>query len=52
MSGHCTGVQQCIREVAPYVLYVHCYTNVSSATGEMLPFDDLKAKEKESLEGA
>ena len=27
MSGHCSGVQQRIRNVAPNVLYVHCYAH-------------------------
>jgi len=27
MSGHCSGVQQRIRAVAPMALYVHCYAH-------------------------
>jgi len=27
MSGHCTGVQQCVKQVAPQALYVHCYAH-------------------------
>ena len=27
MSGHCTGVQQRIKQVAPQALYVHCYAH-------------------------
>ena len=27
MSGHCSGVQQRIRAVAPQAIYVHCYTH-------------------------
>ena len=27
MSGKCSGVQQCIKEVAPQALYVHCYAH-------------------------
>ena len=25
MIGHCTGVQQRVKQVAPQALYVHCY---------------------------
>ena len=28
MSGHCTGVQQRIKQVAPYAIYVHCHAHV------------------------
>ena len=28
MSGHCSGVQQQVREVAPYAVYVHCHAHV------------------------
>ena len=28
MSGHCSGVQQRVREVAPYAVYVHCHAHV------------------------
>lgn len=28
MSGHCSGVQQHIREETPHALYVHCHTHV------------------------
>ena len=28
MSGHYAGVQQRIREVAPYGLYIHCHTHI------------------------
>ena len=27
MSGHCTGVQQRVKQVAPRALYVHCYAH-------------------------
>ena len=27
ISGHCTGVQQRIKEVAPQATYVHCYAH-------------------------
>ena len=27
MSGHCTGVQQRVKQVAPQALYVHCYAH-------------------------
>ena len=27
MSGHCSGVQQRIRAVAPQAIYVHCYAH-------------------------
>ena len=28
MSGHCSGVQQRVREVAPHAIYVHCHAHV------------------------
>ncbi len=28
MSGHCSGVQQRVREVAPHAVYVHCHAHV------------------------
>ena len=27
MSGHCTGVQQRVKQIAPQALYVHCYAH-------------------------
>ena len=27
MSGQCSGVQRCIRDVAPNAFYVHCYAH-------------------------
>ena len=27
MSGHCSGVQQQIKQVVPQAVYVHCYTH-------------------------
>ena len=27
MNGKCLGVQQCIREVAPQAIYIHCYAH-------------------------
>ena len=27
MSGHCSGVQQRIKEVAPQAVYIHCYAH-------------------------
>lgn len=28
MSGHCTGVQQRMREVAPHAIYIHCHAHI------------------------
>ena len=28
MSGHCSGVQQRVRQVAPHAIYVHCHAHV------------------------
>ncbi|XP_011403267.1 PREDICTED: zinc finger MYM-type protein 1-like [Amphimedon queenslandica] len=28
MSGHCSGVQQRVRQVAPHAIYVHCYAHI------------------------
>ena len=27
MSSCCRGVQQCIKEIAPHAVYVHCYAH-------------------------
>ena len=27
MSGCCSGIQQCIKEIAPQAVYVHCYAH-------------------------
>ena len=28
MSGHCTGVQQRVREVVPHAIYIHCHAHL------------------------
>lgn len=28
MSGHCSGVQQRVREAAPHAVYVHCHAHI------------------------